>query len=283
MHNALTIDLEAWYHPEAIRTSGIKIERFSQAVEATTPILDMLTAYGVNATFFAVGELAAEHPKLIERILKDGHELAFHGWSHKPLWVMSRETFSMEVSRFLAWRDATFPGVVIHGFRAPTFSLDEKTAWAIPVLKEYGFAYDSSIFPARTPLYGVPDAPQHAYRISEDDLATDAEHGLLEVPMSVYDLVGMRMGFTGGLYLRALPWTLVKRMVTSTNEKSYPAIFYVHPWEVYADTPRVKLSRWGWFFFDYGLPSSGKLEKLLKTFAFDSFDTMRNIFLPTTV
>ena len=276
MRNALTFDLEEWYHPEAIRTSGLKIERFSQAAEATTPILDLLKAYSVKATFFTVGELAAEHPTLIERILDEGHELAFHGWEHDPLWVMSPETFSMELARCLTWRDVTFPGVEIHGYRAPTFSLDKNTAWAIPLLQEYGFAYDSSVFPARTPLYGVPDAPRHAYHIDPDNPAKEAADGLLEIPMSVYDLGITRIGFTGGLYLRALPWTLIQRMVGSTNAKGLPAVFYIHPWETFAATPRVKLSRWGRFVLYYGLPSSGKLEKLLKTFAFDA---MQNIFL----
>jgi polysaccharide deacetylase family protein (PEP-CTERM system associated) len=280
MLNALTIDLEEWYHPEAIRTSGKRIDRVPQANEATTPILDLLKEYAVKATFFTVGELAAEHPKLIERILNEGHELAFHGWSHDPLWIMSRETFSMEVSRFLAWRDATFPGVSVQGFRAPTFSLDQQTVWAIPVLREYGFTYDSSVFPARTPLYGVHDAPRHAYCINPDDPAAEASEGLLEVPMSVYNLGVTRIGFTGGLYLRALPWTVVRQMVNSTNKKGRPAVFYVHPWETFAGTPRVKLSRWGRFVLYYGLPSSGKLEKLLKTFA---FDTMQNIFLASAL
>jgi polysaccharide deacetylase family protein (PEP-CTERM system associated) len=280
MLNALTFDLEEWYHPEAIRTSGLKVDRFSQAVEATTPILDLVKEHKINATFFTVGELAAEHPHLIERILNEGHELAFHGWEHDPLWVMSPETFSMELSRFLAWRDATFPGVTIRGFRAPTFSLDEKTAWAIPLLQEYGFDYDSSVFPARTPLYGVPDAPQHPYRIDPHNLAAEAAEGLLEIPMSVYDLVAARIGFTGGLYLRALPWPLIQQMVKSTNKKGRPAVFYIHPWETFADTPRLKLSRWGRFVLYTGLPSSGKLEKLLMTFA---FDTMQNIFLSSAV
>ena len=103
---------------------------------------------------------------------------------------MSPETFSAEISRFLAWRDVNFPDVMIRGFRAPTFSLDEKTAWAIPILREHGFEYDSSIFPARTPLYGVPDAPRHAYHISPENLADEAADGLLEIPMSVFDLFG---------------------------------------------------------------------------------------------
>ena len=280
MHNALTIDLEEWYHPEAIRTSNVSVERSPQAVEATTPILDMLKRYDVKATFFTVGELAAEHPRLIERILNEGHEFGFHGWSHKPLWALSPETFGMEVARFLAWRDATFPGVTIHGFRAPTFSLDHKTAWAIPILQENGFTYDASVFPARTPLYGVPDAPRRAYTIDAENPAAEAPDGLLEIPMSVYDLGLTKLGFTGGLYLRALPWTVIRRMVTATNAQGHPAIFYIHPWETYRDTPRVRLGRWGRFILYYGLPSSGKLEKLLTSFV---FDTMQNIFLPSAV
>jgi len=272
---ALSFDLEEWYHPEAIRTSGMTFTKTAQVAAATTPILDLLAQYGVRATFFTVGEVAAENPQLIERILHAGHELAFHGWTHKPLWALDAESFAGEIEQFLNWRDAHCPGVKILGYRAPTFSLDHTTAWAVAVLRQHGFTYDSSIFPARTPLYGVPNAPRQPYFINGDDLTTPAEAGLLEIPMSVFALGGARLGFTGGLYLRALPLWVVKAMLRRTPQ----ARLYIHPWETHAATPRLSLPFGSRFILYTGLPALKKLEKLLQTF---DFDTMQNIFLAKT-
>lgn len=276
--NALSFDLEEWYHPEAIRESRLRVEKSERVVQATQRILALLRRYAVHATFFTVGEVAAQHPKLIEQLLREGHELAFHGWTHQPLWVLSPESFAAEIEQFLAWRDATFPGVEVRGFRAPTFSIDARTAWGIRVLREHGFVYDSSIFPAKTPLYGVPDAPLTPYRIHEDQLAvpSSAPDALLEVPMSVFALGSVRVGFTGGLYLRAFPWLVVKQLFKRCHQQGRAAVVYIHPWETDAHTPRLALSRWGRFVLYTGLPMLPKLEKLLQAFA---FDTMENVFM----
>ncbi|MFP4323251.1 MAG: polysaccharide deacetylase family protein, partial [Anaerolineales bacterium] len=192
MRDALTIDLEEWYHPYEIQRSGVAYDaNVRQAPAATIPLLDLLRRYSAHATFFTVGEVAQAHPDLIARMLNEGHELAFHGWTHQALWQLSRETFAAEIERFLAWRDANFPGVPVRGYRAPTFSLDAQTAWAVDVLRDYGFAYDASIFPARTTLYGVPEAPQAPYFIRAEAL-TGAEDGLREIPMSVFSAGGLR-------------------------------------------------------------------------------------------
>lgn len=278
MLNALSFDLEEWYHPEAIRKSNLKFERVSQVVQATTPLLDLLQSYQVKATFFTVGEVAEAHPQLIERILHEGHELAFHGWTHAPLWALNPESFATEIECFLKWQQQHFPGIQILGYRAPSFSLDKSTAWASQVLREHGFIYDSSVFPARTSLYGVPDAPLHPYRMSSQNPALIDENGLLEIPMSVFAMGGVKVGFTGGLYLRALPLGVVKRMIYWTNVQKRPAILYIHPWETYEKTPRLNLSLGGRFVLYQGLPSFRKLENLLQSFAFDS---MRNIFCAT--
>ncbi|HLA44003.1 MAG TPA: polysaccharide deacetylase family protein [Aggregatilineales bacterium] len=279
MRNALTIDLEEWYHPEAIRQSGITVERHSQVIEATTPLLDLLARYNINATFFTVGEVAETHPKLIEHILQGGHELAFHGWTHDPLWVLTPESFTSEIERFLQWRDSHFPGVMIRGFRAPTFSLDHSTIWAIRILQKHGFVYDSSVFPARTPLYGVPDAPLAPYCMDADNPAQESHDGLFEIPMSVYPMGKMKIGFTGGLYLRALPLRLIRHMIQRTNAQNRAAMLYIHPWETYPGTPRLKmLSRWQRFVLYQGLPSFAKLEKLLDAFQFDS---IAQIYFPS--
>jgi polysaccharide deacetylase family protein (PEP-CTERM system associated) len=271
MINALSFDLEEWYHPEAIRKSGLSPNREQQAAAATIPLLDLLQRYSTKATFFTVGEVAEQQPQLIERILNEGHELAFHGWTHAPLWALDADNFAGEIERFLDWQRQNFPGIQIHGYRAPTFSLDHSTAWAIRVLKDHGFTYDSSVFPAKTSLYGVPDAPRITYWMSLDNPAQVAEDGLLEVPMSVFGGVG----YTGGLYLRFFPLPIIKAMM---HQAKRPAVMYIHPWETYSQTPRLKqLSPGARFVLYHGLPSFGKLEKLLQTF---QFDTMQAVFKP---
>lgn len=276
MLNALSFDLEEWYHPEAIRKSGLQFERFSQVVEATTPLLDLLQHHQVKATFFTVGEVAEAHPNLIERILNDGHELGFHGWTHAPLWTLTPSSFTGEVECFLTWQQQTFPGIKIGGYRAPSFSLDKTTAWAVRILHEHGFTYDASVFPARTSLYGVPEAPLHTYVMSLENPAVVAEKGLREIPMSVFPFGGMKIGFTGGLYLRALPFSLVKTMIHRINKAGRAAIIYIHPWETYPTTPRLKLTPGGRFVVYYGLPSLNKFQKLLQSF---HFSTMQEVFL----
>jgi polysaccharide deacetylase family protein (PEP-CTERM system associated) len=286
MLHALTIDLEEWYHPYNIQTSSLHFERSTQAEAATLPILTLLERYGVKATFFVVGELAQSHPHLIERILAAGHELGCHGWTHLPLWNLTPTQFAEELTQFLAWRDATFPGVPILGYRASTFSLDDSTAWAVTTLLDHGFHYDSSIFPAATPLYGVPTAPLTPFQLLNLDgrlmmpspatSPTLNRPALLEIPMSVFPIAGRRVGFTGGLYLRALPWQVVRQLFHYTENAKRPAVVYIHPWETYRQTPRLPLSRWGRFVVYYGMPSFDKLEKLLQTF---SFGPMQTVFL----
>ena len=280
MKNALSFDLEAWYHPEAIRTSDLTFERVSHVFEATTPLLDLLARYHTQATFFTVGEVAHDYPQLIDRILNEGHELAFHGWTHNPLWAMTPQSFADEIERFLELIQQKFRGVEILGFRAPTFSLDNSTAWAIQILNQYDFIYDSSVFPAKTPLYGVPAAPLYAYHMhltSPAEVSPD-ENYLLEIPMSVYPILNQRIGFTGGLYLRALPLSIIKKFIKRTNAAGRPVVMYIHPWETYADTPRLPLSRWQSFILYHGLPSFNKLEKLLQSTEFE-FDTMQSVYL----
>jgi polysaccharide deacetylase family protein (PEP-CTERM system associated) len=274
--NALSFDLEEWYHPEAIRKSNLRFERFSQVVEATTPLLNLLRQYQVKATFFTVGEVAEAHPHLIEHILNDGHELGFHGWSHDPLWALTPKSFTVEIERFLNWQQQTFPGVRSPGYRAPTFSLDQTTAWAVRILYEHGFAYDASVFPARTWLYGTPEAPLYPYTMSFDNPAEVMENGLLEIPMSIFPVGNLRIGFTGGLYLRALPFAIVKKLIQHTNNIGRAAVLYIHPWETYSHTPRLNLSPGGRFVLYHGLPSFEKLEKLLQVF---QFSTMQDVFL----
>lgn len=237
MNNILTVDLEEWYHPEYVKNMAPKNteERITHSLTTTLQLLDK---HNVNATFFVVGESVEKHPELLDEINEKGHEIAFHGYYHKPLWQLSAENFRAEIKKF----NSINKGRCL-GFRAPSFSLNNQTKWALEVLEEEGFHYDSSIFPVKTPLYGVPRALMKPYKPSHKDVATEDDREYLwEFPLLAYPTMGLRFPVAGGFYLRLLPLTLIKRAIKKMNKKGVPAVIYVHNWELDLKTPRLKLS-----------------------------------------
>jgi len=274
--NALTIDVEDWYHPELVaghRPSDVEPE--VQIQESTARLLDLLRGYRTQATFFVIGEIAERQPQLVQNIVGEGHELACHGMSHRPLWDLNPDKLRNDLSRFRLVMEDIVPGAEVIGFRAPTFSLDGRTAWAVDVLVEAGFRYDSSIFPCRTPLYGVPHCPLGPYRVGSADLTKPAEDGeLIEFPMSVWAPFGWRIPLSGGIYLRAIPFALVRHGLRKIARER-PFAVYVHPWETYPGTPRVDLpllSRLA----TYGNigKTAARVEALLEAFEFAPMSTV---------
>ncbi|RLG15540.1 hypothetical protein DRN63_05215 [Nanoarchaeota archaeon] len=265
--NILTIDVEEIFHTEYARHI-----RQQHAVYRTPAnilgILELLKEYDVTATFFIVGEIAEKFPEVIEMLIDGGHEIAFHGWSHIPLWELNPEVFRQEVKRF----KRLHPDCI--GFRAPSFSLNNNTKWALKVLKEQNFRYDSSIFPAWTPLYGVYGAPQRPYMPSLDDVSKegDENYGIIEFPLSVYSFLGFRMPIAGGFWLRFLNVRVIKRGIQKMNERGLPAVLYVHNWELDPGTPRLRLNPYKSFVTYHGIEKTEKLLKcLLREFHFSSF------------
>ena len=156
--NALSFDVEDWYHPELVRE--VVKEPHSQIMESTRPIIDLLDRYRIKASFFIVGEIAEQNPDLVETIFLKGHEIGCHGYSHKPLWVLNESLFRRELELFHSVMERILGKVKIKGFRAPTFSLDDRTQWALRILGDFGYQYDASLFPAKiNPLYGVRGGP----------------------------------------------------------------------------------------------------------------------------
>jgi polysaccharide deacetylase family protein (PEP-CTERM system associated) len=268
MLNALSIDLEDWFHAELVRPhAGDAPER--RVEQAVQPMLALLDRFGVRATFFVVGDVVRHHPELVRRIYQAGHEIGCHGWSHRPLWALGPEGFAAELAEF----DRDIAGVVpldeIIGFRAPTFSLDGRTAWGIDLLRRHGFRYDSSIFPVRNYLYGVDGAPDGPYCPTSAELTTDhAAGGLIEFPMTACRVAGLRVPVSGGFYLRAFPLAVLRRLLARVNASGQPIVLYVHPWEGDAGTPRLKqLSPMTRFITYYNLAGTlKKLEALLQGF-----------------
>jgi polysaccharide deacetylase family protein (PEP-CTERM system associated) len=238
---ALTVDVEDWFHPEFVRARVAKDDPRTVVEAGTGALLDLLERHGAKATFFVLGDVAARHPALIRRIAGAGHEIGCHGMTHLPLWKLDADSFRAELRGFRAALTAALGSDDCIGFRAPTFSLDRGTGWAIRVLAEEGFRYDSSIFPRRVRLYGVDGAPMGIYRPDPDDLTRHAPDGpLVEFPVAMGTLAGARVPVGGGFYLRAMPGALLPALLDGARRRG-PISLYVHPWECVPAIPRLSL------------------------------------------
>ena len=272
MH-AFSIDLEDWFHPELVRhhlPAGSPQPRLKQAL---SPLLALLRERGVRATFFVLGPIIDANRELVHELVRAGHEIACHGMTHKPLWELTPDDFRRELQD---WRDvlhAVEPGLRATGYRAPTFSLDHRTAWALQILAEEGFEYDSSIFPFRNHVYGVRGAPLHPYRPSPADLTcADAAGPIREFPMTVLALGPLRVPVSGGFYLRALPYGFLRWALRRVSRQR-SIVLYCHPWEFDANTPRLPLGRVDrWITYTGMNTGLAKVRRLLVEFTFGRMD-----------
>jgi len=269
--NAMSIDLEEWYHSELVE--GRK-SSFSQAEEATKPILELLDRYQTKASFFIVGEVAEQNPGLIQSIFEKGHEIGCHTFSHKLLWKLDESLFRGEIEHFQSVMERILGKIKIKGFRAPCFSLDNRSKWALRVLSDYGYQYDASIFPVKiNPLYGVRGAPTRPYRISFEDVRKeDPQSPLMEFPLCPLTIGRLKIPISGGFYFRILPLPFLYWGLKRIN-RDKPFLLYFHPWESYEKTPRFKLPLFNRVISYYGVSSAlKKLEFLLEHFKFSRVD-----------
>ncbi|MGH7390712.1 MAG: XrtA system polysaccharide deacetylase [Candidatus Rokuibacteriota bacterium] len=267
MLNALTFDVEEYFQVEAFRhlVDPGDWEGFApRAARSTARLLDLLEARDVSATFFVVGWLAERHPELIREIHLRGHELGCHGYAHRPIYSMSPVEFREDLKRAKqAIEDAA--GAPVHGFRAPTCSVVATTLWALDVIAEEGFRYDSSVFPIHHDRYGIPDARRFPHRI---ELASGRE--LVEFPMTTLRLGGQNLPFCGGGYFRLLPGAVVRAGLRRLNRRErMPAMVYLHPWEIDPEQPRFAVRGLTRFRHYVNLAGTeGKLDALLGAFRF---------------
>lgn len=234
--NAFSVDVEDYYMVSAY-ADVVNIddwERHESRVEASTrKVMALLDAHGVKATFFTLGWLARRHPGLVREIHEAGHEVASHGYDHRLIYHMTPDEFREDIRKTkLILEDAC--GARVLGYRAPSYSIVEKTLWALDILIEEGFLYDSSIFPIRHDRYGVPGAKRFPHVIRRDPGA------LWEFPPSTRRTMGTNLPMAGGGYLRILPLGITRSAIRHINTKEgQPVIFYIHPWEVDPDQPRL--------------------------------------------
>ncbi|WP_243361517.1 XrtA system polysaccharide deacetylase [Fundidesulfovibrio terrae] len=239
--NALTVDVEDYFHVQAF--AGVipphTWDSFESRVENNTRrVLDMLAEHDLKATFFVLGWEAERRPGLVRRIAEDGHEVACHGYGHQLIYRIGPDAFREDVGRAKALLE-DITGESVTGYRAPSYSITAQSLWALDILIECGFEYDSSIFPVIHDTYGIPDAPRFPHVIERPS------GSLLEFPASTFELrafgMRMRLPVAGGGYLRLFPVRALRGAIRSINRReSRPAVLYFHPWELDTGQPRIK-------------------------------------------
>jgi polysaccharide deacetylase family protein (PEP-CTERM system associated) len=257
----LSFDVEEHHRIEAaahLRCAPELAAAYTDRMDASTRwLLDFLGERRLKATFYVLGQIGKSHPHLIRRMADEGHEVANHSWAHRPVWKHNPAAFreDVRVSKETLEQAA---GTAVIGFRAPTFSVLRAVPWAIDVLVELGFRYDSSIFPVRHDRYGVYGAPRIPFMVR------GRQHEILEMPPLTLHAAGHDVPVAGGGYFRLFPLWLIRRGLSQMARLAQPAVMYFHPWEFDPDQPRLPLGRVSSFRTYVGIRSNrDKLARLL--------------------
>lgn len=239
--NAMSVDVEDYFHVAALSEaiSRDDWDSMNARVDANTRrLLDLFDRSRTSATFFVLGWVAERHPALVREISDRGHEVACHGFSHKLVYQQSPEEFREETRRSKAILE-DLAGQPVEGYRAASYSITLQSLWALDILCEEGFVYDSSIFPVRHDLYGMPGAQRFPHMLRAPGGAEIAEF-----PPSTARLFGQNLPAAGGGYFRLYPYPLSRWLIHRVNEiEKQPTVFYLHPWEVDPEQPQVDV---GW-------------------------------------
>lgn len=272
MNNVLSVDVEDYFHVAALSES-IKVEEWEtispRVVDNTRRLLDLFDNHNVKATHFVLGWVAERFPELVREIDARGHEVASHGYSHQLIYEQTPELFYEETrkSKDILENLLSKP---IAGYRAASYSITKKSLWALDILSELGFKYDSSIFPIHHDRYGIPDAEPLPHK-----LKTPNGNEIVEFPLTTSSLFGVKMPAAGGGYFRLYPYAMSKFLLRRVQKMRRPIVFYLHPWEIDYKQPRVKASALSTFRHYNNLDKcEQRLDKLLRDF---SFSTMSDV------
>jgi polysaccharide deacetylase family protein (PEP-CTERM system associated) len=274
MLNALTVDVEDYFQVSAFerRIPRSDWDRWESRVVANTQrMLALLAERGVRGTFFVLGWVAEKFPALVREIDAAGHEIGSHSYWHRLIYQLTPEEFRADLRRSKAVLEGIV-GRAVTLYRAPSFSITPRSRWALDVLAEEGFRTDASIFPVRHDRYGMREAPcePHAYDLPAGQLE--------EFPASVYSLAGCRLPASGGGYFRLYPLKLTLAAARQANRRGRPFMFYIHPWEIDPQQPRVAGIGWKsrWRHYVNLDRVEAKLQRLLEALPFGTLtDSLR--------
>ena len=269
MRNILSVDLEDWFHVYNLR-DAIPAATWSRCesrvVGNTQRLLELFRRRGVHATFFVLGWVAERFPDLVHALEAGGHEVASHGYGHRLVTQMTPIEFEADLKESVSIL-RSLASQPVRGFRAPSFSITRRCEWAYDVLARQGIVYCSSVFPIGFhPDYGIRDAPLVPYRTAS---------GVLEIPMGCAEFLGKRIPCSGGGYFRLLPYMATRALIRSCNSAGRSVVFYLHPWEIDPDQPRVSLPASKAFRHYNNLHKTyGRLERLLGDFEFGTLSSV---------
>lgn len=273
MKNIFTIDTEDWFHANYEDNLFENSKKIKSTVEENTNVyLELFEKYHSTATFFVLGFVAEQHPNLVRQIANAGHEIASHGYGHQLVYKQTPDEFRQDVRRSKIILEDII-GKQVKGYRAPSWSITEESFWALSVLEEEGFLFDSSIFPFKNFLYGVNNAPRFPYYAKKYNPRVE---NLLEIPPSTVRLPGMNLPFSGGFYFRAMPYPLIHAFIKNVNHTD-SVVFYLHPREIDPEQPRLNLNSRDALIHYYGIAGcKKKLSKVLKNFPCESIQEYLN-------
>lgn len=272
--HALSFDLEHW-HSATLLADEVD-DPTDRIRESVRTVLDLLGRHGVRATFFVVGEVAEEYPDLIRDVAERGHEIGSHGHTHTPLFDLTPDGFERELRRSADAIERSTGGRPT-GFRAPNFSVTRGTRWAMSVLEASDYRYDSSVFPVRTPMYGVSGAPIRPYVATGADpfadRGADPADGIVELPVAVADS-RFRLPIAGGFYGRLLPVRVIELGIRRLEQLGAPAVVYFHPWEFNPEVPVDSPPIHKRFVSFHGIEgAAAKLDRLLERFEWGTVES----------
>ena len=260
--HVLTFDVEEWFHARNLGVDRMRWSGFpSRLDKPIDTILALLAEHETHATFFVLGWVARRSPDLVRRIHRAGHEIASHGYGHRPIYEQTPAQFREDIHKSKSLLEEII-GTRVLGYRAPSYSIGPETDWALDILQDAGFAYDSSIYPTRAPhgRYGMPGTPLHPYRIRT---------GLWEFPLPTWRVLGWRVPAATGAYLRLAPLIVTRLAVNQNVRRGIPVVINLHPWELDPAQPRSAAPRWNRFLHYANLHTTQrKLSTLLGMYHF---------------
>ena len=273
MAHFLTFDIEDWYHANYQSVDMPEFEHRPSRLEAEVDrLLEICADAGVQSTFFVLSSIAEVFPSLVRKIAAAGHEIASHSHSHQLVYGMTPAQFRADLERSLAsLEDLT--GERIWGFRAPSWSIKRETLeWFYPILEDLNLTYSSSVYPAHTFLYGIPDFPRRAHH----PILSGRNTTIVEIPVPVTQLLGKAIGFSGGFYFRLLPAWFIRSTFRTQDALGIDNFLYLHPREIDPQQPRLPLPCLEAFIHYYGIRRCDRKLTRMLAFLAGSFVCMRD-------